>query len=211
MMVKLNNNEKGFGIIEGLLIVAVVVLLGYVGYMVYKNHNKTTTPTTTSTTTTPTKTTTAPTKTTPTTTQESNYVNVIQSDSSVTQETPAQIAKTTDQANILKALHDSCSGQSTANVTVNIVVFDGSPNFKQDGTHAVINAGVCDKVGKTIDDVGGGGADRYLHKNSSGTWIFDASSTGLAIDCTKVDGLGYPTTILSTCYDSTTSSNRAIK
>ncbi len=41
-MVKLNNNEKGFGIIEGLLIVAVVVLLGYVGYMVYKNHNKTT-------------------------------------------------------------------------------------------------------------------------------------------------------------------------
>src|SRR5215471_5059375 len=38
MMGKLRNNEKGFGAIEGLLIVAVVVLLGVVGYMVYKNH-----------------------------------------------------------------------------------------------------------------------------------------------------------------------------
>jgi hypothetical protein len=61
MMGKLRNNEKGFGAIEGLLIVAVVVLLGIVGYMVYKNHNKATTnnsTTTASTTTTPAKTTT---------------------------------------------------------------------------------------------------------------------------------------------------------
>ena len=60
MMVKLNNNEKGFGIIEGLLIVAVVVLLGYVGYMIYENHNKTTSSATTANTatTTPAKTTT---------------------------------------------------------------------------------------------------------------------------------------------------------
>ena len=60
-MGKLHNNEKGFGAIEGLLIVAVVVLLGVVGYMVYKNHNKAnTTPTTTTkiTSTTPAKTTT---------------------------------------------------------------------------------------------------------------------------------------------------------
>jgi len=59
-MVKLNNNEKGFGIIEGLLIVAVVVLLGYVGYMIYENHNKTTSSATTANTatTTPAKTTT---------------------------------------------------------------------------------------------------------------------------------------------------------
>jgi hypothetical protein len=38
---KLRNNQKGFGAVEGVLIVAVVVLLGVVGYMVYKNHNKT--------------------------------------------------------------------------------------------------------------------------------------------------------------------------
>jgi hypothetical protein len=62
MMGKLHNNEKGFGVIEGLLIVAVVVLLGYVGYMVYKNHNKTNNSATTANTatTTPAKTTTTP-------------------------------------------------------------------------------------------------------------------------------------------------------
>ncbi len=59
-MGKLRNDEKGFGAIEGLLIVVVVVLLGVVGYMVYKNHNKTTNSATTANTaaTTPTKTTT---------------------------------------------------------------------------------------------------------------------------------------------------------
>lgn len=194
----MNRNEKGFGAVGIILAVVVVALMGIAGWFVYKNHNKTAT-------------TTSSTKTTTPTTQDGSYVNVIQSDSSVTQETPAKIAKTTDQANILKALHDSCSGQSATNVTVNIVVFDGSSNFIQDGTHAVINAGVCDKVGKTIDDVGGGAGDRFLHKNSSGTWIFDASSTGLAILCTKVDSLGYPTTILSTCYDNTISTTRAPK
>lgn len=71
-MGKLRNNEKGFGAVEGLLIVAVVVLLGVVGYMVYKNHNKTTTPTTASTTTS-TKTTTTPAKTTATPTTVDPY------------------------------------------------------------------------------------------------------------------------------------------
>lgn len=36
VMGKLRNNEKGFGAVEGLLIVAVVVLIGVVGYMVTK-------------------------------------------------------------------------------------------------------------------------------------------------------------------------------
>ena len=62
MMGKLRNNEKGFGVIEGLLIVAVVILLGVVGYIVYKNHNKTTNSATTANTVTktPAKTTTTP-------------------------------------------------------------------------------------------------------------------------------------------------------
>jgi len=61
-MGKLNKNEQGFGAIEGIIIVAVVVLLGVVGYMVYKNHNKTTP---TATTTTPVATTTPTTTPTP--------------------------------------------------------------------------------------------------------------------------------------------------
>jgi len=57
----MKNNENGFGAVEGLLVIVVVVLLGVVGYMVYKNHNKVTSnsSTTTSTiTTAPAKTTT---------------------------------------------------------------------------------------------------------------------------------------------------------
>jgi hypothetical protein len=57
-MNKISKNENGFGAIESLLIVAVVVLLGAVGYMVYKNHNKTTNSSTAITTTAPAKTTT---------------------------------------------------------------------------------------------------------------------------------------------------------
>ena len=72
MMGKLHNNEKGFGAVEGLLIIAVVVLIGVVGYMVYKNQHKTKTASVTTTTATkvtaPTKTaTTQPTSTTSTT------------------------------------------------------------------------------------------------------------------------------------------------
>ena len=61
-MVKLHNNEKGFGAVEGLLIVVIVVLIGVVGWFVYKNHNKTTnnTTATSTTTTTPKKTTSTP-------------------------------------------------------------------------------------------------------------------------------------------------------
>lgn len=41
-MIKLKNNEKGFGGVVVLLIVVVVVLIGVIGYMVYKNNHKTT-------------------------------------------------------------------------------------------------------------------------------------------------------------------------
>ncbi len=181
----------------------VVILLGVVGWFVYKNHNKTTSNSTTATTTT-TKpaTTTTPAKTTTPATQVSPFVNVIQDDSSVVQVTPDKIAKTTDEVNILTALHNTCTASSTY-VTVNHVVFDGNPNFKQDGNYAEINASACTNIAKTIDDIGGSGSANYLHKNSSGTWVLDTSSQ-MAPSCAKVDGLGYPTSIISSCYDGST-------
>jgi len=203
-MSKFTKNENGFSGIEILMVVVIVALIGAVGYMVYKNKHQPTKVVTV------TKTVVTPAQSNQSTTQDSKFVNVIQKDNSVTQSTPENIAKTPDQISILRALHDSCAGQSDTNVTVNVVVFDGSTNFRQDGSHAVINAGVCDPVAKTIDVVSGDGSDRYLHQNSSGTWIFDASSAGLGIECAKVDGLGYPTSIIPTCYDSTTSKNRAL-
>ncbi len=183
-MGKLQKNESGFSAVEIVLVVVIVALIGVVGYMVYKNHYKSTT-TTSATAATP-------------------FVNVIQADDSVTQDTPSQIAKTTDEAYILTALHNSCTGGGTY-VTVNFAVFDGNSNFKQDGNYAVINAGRCDVMAKTLNDLAGSGSENYLHKNSSGTWVFDTSSQMAYPDCTKVDGLGYPTSIISTCYDGLTS------
>jgi cytoskeletal protein RodZ len=42
-MGKLNNDNNGFGGVELLLAIVIVVLLGVVGWFVYKDHNKTTT------------------------------------------------------------------------------------------------------------------------------------------------------------------------
>ena len=65
-MSKPHKNQQGFGAIEARLIIVVVVLLGAVGYMVYKNHNKTTSNSTaTANTTTTRPTTSTPAKTTP--------------------------------------------------------------------------------------------------------------------------------------------------
>lgn len=41
-MIKLKNNQKGFSLIEAILLVAIVVLIGVVGWLVYKDHHKTT-------------------------------------------------------------------------------------------------------------------------------------------------------------------------
>ncbi len=41
-MSKLRRNEAGFSAVEVVLVLVIVALIGVVGYMVYKNHNKTT-------------------------------------------------------------------------------------------------------------------------------------------------------------------------
>ena len=65
-MGKLRNNQSGFGAVEGILVLVIVVLIGVVGFMVYKNHNKTKpTPVASTTTTKPTASTQAKTPTAP--------------------------------------------------------------------------------------------------------------------------------------------------
>ena len=45
-MKKLSKNQKGFTAVETVLVIAILVLIGVVGWLVYKNHHKTTTSTT---------------------------------------------------------------------------------------------------------------------------------------------------------------------
>lgn len=40
-MSKLSRNQKGFGVVEAVLVLIILVLIGAVGYLVYKNHQKT--------------------------------------------------------------------------------------------------------------------------------------------------------------------------
>lgn len=205
----MKHNEKGFGAVESVLVLVIVVLIGIVGFMVYNNNKKTNDKETDNATTNSSakqETSTTGDNITAPIAKITPFVNVIQSDSSVMQATPDKIAKTSDETNILTALHNSCSGDANY-VTVNHAVFDGAPNYKQDGNYAVINASVCDKVAKTMDDIGGSGAEHYLHKDGSGAWIFDASSQ-MEPSCANVDGLGYPRSIISTCFDDSTKTDR---
>jgi|SRR3989344_6256642 len=71
-MKTLKNNESGFSAVEVILVIIIVALLGIVGWFVYKNQNKTTTPSTTANTTTST-----PTET--TTTTNAKYITVLTS------------------------------------------------------------------------------------------------------------------------------------
>jgi Tfp pilus assembly protein PilE len=66
-MSKLKNNQHGFTGIEGVLVLAVIIIIGLVSYMVYNNHKKTTPVATVATTTTKSSTATTPPKTTTTT------------------------------------------------------------------------------------------------------------------------------------------------
>lgn len=193
----MNKNEKGFGVVEIVLILVIVTVIGFVGFMIYNNH-KATTPETTKTSTSNTPETTTPTNNT-NATPVTSFVNIIQDDESVTQSTPDRIAKTSDQIGVLNALHGRCKGDSNY-VTVNHVVFDDNTNYKQEGNYAYINANVCDNIVKNLDELVGSGTSNYLHKNSSGTWIFDTMTQEDPV-CTDIDGLGYPSSIISKCFD----------
>src|ERR1035438_1728382 len=48
-MKKLRNDNSGFSAVEVILVIAVVILIGVVGWLVYKDHHKTTTADTTTT------------------------------------------------------------------------------------------------------------------------------------------------------------------
>lgn len=48
-MLKIRKNQKGFSTVEPILIIVIIALIGVVGWLVYKNHHKTTTVSTTNT------------------------------------------------------------------------------------------------------------------------------------------------------------------
>lgn len=78
-MTKVYKNESGFSVVEAILIVVIVALIGVVGWLVYKNHHKTTHVNTTNTSVTqPTMSTSTKSTTTTTPVQTAKYLAVAQ-------------------------------------------------------------------------------------------------------------------------------------
>ncbi len=202
-MGKMKKNQSGFGTVGIILVIVVVVVIGAVGWFVYdRSQNKIIPATATNATyNTPPTTSTPSTGQMPTYSSTDNYVNVIQKDESITHVTPDKIAKTPDQALILQALHEACT-EKTKNVTVNVITFDNNGNFKQVGNYAYINVSICASASNNINDIGGGAAATYLHKNTkTGSWIMD-ERTQQGVMCSNVDGKGYPKSLIATCFTS---------
>ncbi len=199
-------NQKGFGIVEILLVILLIGLVGGIGYYVYNQALKNDTSN-------------APQSSVNTgysnkqvaevdnvSGTENAYVNVIQADDSIKEVTPDQIAKTDDQKGVLEAIHKSVCKAPDTNVVINQVTFTDGKNYRQVGDHAYINAG-CIKSGTPRDSYGSGSAT-YLHKTGS-AWVVDVH-TQMGPICSEVDGKGYPSGLIKDCYD-TDNSSRAPK
>lgn len=195
---KIKSNQKGFSVVEGLLIVVLIGLIGFVGWYVWKSQTKKSVDTTGSSNN---IVNTKKTSQVATETPEDDYINVIQADTSMTNVSPAKIAKTADQAKILQALHETCTDKNMSSVTVSYLVFAGGDNFKQSGNYAELNVSRCDPKTTNRDDIPGSGAATYLRKDSSGNWKLDFA-TQMGVFCANVDGKGYPASIIPSCYSS---------
>ncbi|NBW29047.1 hypothetical protein EBR37_01535 [bacterium] len=171
-------NKNGFSTVELILVLIVVGLIGLSAWLVYSKNNQSVSKV-----------------------KYSEFVNSIQSDGKVVQVSPDKIASSQDQIKVLQALHDSCSG-SDKYVTVSKNVFNDAHGYIQAGDKFVeINANTCNSKLTSPED---GASANYLHKNNNGNWVLDAQSQQ-SPECSKVDYLGYPSVIIPTCYDGTTS------
>jgi hypothetical protein len=195
----LRKNEAGFSAVEAVLVLVIVALIGVVGYLVYQKQTAKT-PTGVDKTTKSTASTESVTDTKPMN-QADLFINVIEADNVATQKRPEDIAKTTNQAAVLRALHDTCSGDSTF-ITVSYQVFSERYLYVEDADHAYIVASKCTPIVTGVAHLDGG-SRFYLHKGTSGKWTYDFGGQ-MAPDCTLVDGLGYPITVLESCYDGST-------
>jgi Tfp pilus assembly protein PilE len=193
-MGKLNKDNKGFGGVELLIVIVVVVALGLAGWFVYRHYNTSTSPATT--------------KATVSTDKLSNiaFVQLNQDNNTVTQVTPSKLAKNTDQLRVLEALYSYCIGQTSGTysgtyIDVSPTVFTTGNDYKQSGNFAMINANICEQK-LTIPTPGG--AAIYLSKTNTGTWQYDFE-TQIIPDCTTVNKYSFTKQLISQCMQVNTS------
>ncbi len=198
-----NLNQKGFTVIEGLLILVILAAIGGVGYYVYQANNDATdtqkAAQTNANTAAPHKQSAA----------SAVDVQVISASGTVSVEKSTKLTSNKDQLGIIETLSKTCTKDSPY-LTVNSSVFTDSSLFVQDGKYATIDAG-CNIKATSTDQFSGSGLRVYLHEESSGKWVEDASTQMGTPLCKDVDSKGYPASVIPKCYEEDGTTTRAPK
>lgn len=182
-------NQKGFTLIEGLLIVIALSLVAGVGFYVYKSTNDT---------------------------KSSQSNSQTANQETKNQETKVTPAKS-DKELIIDALAKHCAdnpgvGAPALNETkVNAWITDSvqkTPSILViDGNFARIDAG-CVEKGSEEANGGAGGFRGYFQKKTQWEFLIAAQD---APGCDPFDGKGVPKSILTECYDTDTQDFRSPK
>lgn len=194
----MNKNQKGFSVVEGLLIIVIAGLVAGVGWYVWQARKDNTT---TANTQTP-----SPTS---NNSADTNTQDPVPLEGSQDLYDISELATTQDQKDISVSILAYCiglnwEGVNTANGRVAAVkdVFDSPNLYKATSTNASVSAG-CYSVALTKDKQPTG-RKYLLHKDSSTKqWKVDSAGQ-MSPSCTQVDGLGYTTEIVPECSDNTT-------
>jgi Tfp pilus assembly major pilin PilA len=191
-MGKLNKDNKGFGGIELLVVIAVVVILGLAGWLVYKHDHKTNSTVSSST--------------------SSNIKDFIMEPTTKTKMTdagpqsviqfvdPSQITSNPAYIKILTDLHNGCKNPSESYIFAVSGTFNSANGTIIDGNYAELNfVGLClAKSNTTRPDES---QAYYIYKNASGIWVENQNVGDGPPSCSSVDGLGFPTSIIPTCFE----------
>lgn len=207
-------NQKGFSLIEGLLIVIALVLIIFVGYYVWHTQKEAN------------KTLDSSSKTSQKSSQSSDKKEkdvdpVLFKDNGTVVYALSGLAKTSDQKGVSATLDEQCNKSGTdysyqtashtfvaATTVEDIFSADSSSqNYLKVGDFVRINVGCYDKsaTGEQLD----GGAANFLRK-VSGKWKY-LTATQMEPNCSYFDGTGVPAAILNTCTDAETGASRAPK
>jgi competence protein ComGC len=200
-MSKSNSNHKGFALVEGLLILIIVLLVGFIGYYVYNSQKEADN------------------------TQIEAVSNVQTTKSKTAEAKPligsgdsaiydlSELATTSEQKQIVAAVKVKCVSDTQATdktvKTTDVVVLGPKDTFTEPQAYAVSGdyariAAACQTKPVQQED---GTAVFVLHKSSS-KWALLYSGQMIP-NCSQVDGKNISSKIVADCYDEKTLQDRA--
>ncbi len=193
-------NQKGFGLIEGLLILIVVLLVGFIGYYVWNSQKEADDTANQAASSVQTE-------------KQQTAPKPVYKNADVTLYNLSDLATNGDQTQIVAAIKKKCvtdlqsTDKTIAAEDVLVVgietTFSDSASYAKSGEFARL-ATTC--LTKPIEPDSSGSV--YILQKKSGNWTVILSGQ-MGPNCSEVDGKNIPSTIVDECYDEATSQNRA--